>query len=242
MRSGDSHFKHQPSGAISSATFTYNYHRKGLLHNTGSMNSDHLDEGRCSVFLFILVSFHVNESILFRSSLTESIGVSETTPLHVNTSRTRQTHPSPTHRYSSGGNTADSLLTVTTFASSSTTLNDACTTSNNNADSSCRDGTRSYEDERVRKQLIRTKIKTTVTISILLLGLLLCFVTLIQYFIPFGEANNNGVNATNVPEVGVQKSIRSQEKEMFDEFDRYIIEDYDQIPPFSDFLPVSALP
>ena len=46
------------------------------------------------------------------------------------------------------------------------------------------------------------------------------------------EMHNRGIELPTGPK---QKS----EEELFDEFGRYIIEDYDALPPFSDFLPVS---
>jgi hypothetical protein len=46
------------------------------------------------------------------------------------------------------------------------------------------------------------------------------------------EVRNRG---TELPTGPKHKS----DEEMFDEFGRYIIEDYDALPPFSDFLPVS---
>lgn len=188
--------------------------------------------------------------------LTESTGVSETTPLHVNTSnQTRTLHAdalittltSSAPRVLSSA-TIDSTITATTFASSSNTLNHV--PSANGLDDPCGDSTSRLQQEvdHVRKQAIKSKIKTTATLSILLLSLTLCFLTLMQYLMStFRVLHNPGENDTIISSEEMRNRgidlptgpKHKSDKELFDEFGRYIIEDYDALPPFSDFLPVS---
>eukprot|EP00804_Cyclotella_cryptica_P012389 CCRYP_010837-RJ/>CCRYP_010837-RJ protein AED:0.20 eAED:0.20 QI:1618/0.8/0.66/1/0.4/0.33/6/0/687 len=182
----------------------------------------------------------------------ESTGVSETTPLHVNSSsRTQRLHadsvpttlPCSASRVSSIA-TIDSTITATTFASSSNTLNEnppGNGITNPRADSPSR-FQRGIDD--LRKHALKSKIKTTATLSILLLSLVLCFLTLMQYFMSTVRVLNPGNNDTSISvgvhNRGVEQPIGPKQKsdrEMFDEFGRYIIENYDALPPFSDFLP-----
>ncbi|KAL7477801.1 hypothetical protein ACHAW6_003599, partial [Cyclotella cf. meneghiniana] len=184
----------------------------------------------------------------------ESTGVSETTPLHVNTSnQTRTLHAdalittltSSAPRVLSSA-TIDSTITATTFASSSNTLNHV--PSANGLDDPCGDSTSRLQQEvdHVRKQAIKSKIKTTATLSILLLSLTLCFLTLMQYLMStFRVLHNPGKNDTSISSEEMRNRgidlptgpKHKADKELFDEFGRYIIEDYDALPPFSDFLP-----
>jgi Flp pilus assembly protein TadG len=178
------------------------------------------------------------------SLLTESTCTSETTPLHVNTHRRRQSNEgrlsTPSSRFASS-NTVTSSLTATTYDSSSATLNDgqaAINVFDDNIDVS--KNVTQEENESSSKDLpLRSKIKTTITLSMLTVGLLICFLTLVSY--PVDLFKHVAKNETNIPsklfESGSKETVSN--KDMFDELGRYIIQDYDALPPFSDFLPVS---
>ena len=104
-----------------------------------------------------------------------------------------------------------------------------------------------------------SRIKTSSTLIILVLGLFLAISTLFQYFVmgpdsfnlpPDLDSNNSDGGSTIGEGVGAEggrssssKAKRKQQQHndvKFDEFGRYIVEDYDANPPFSDILPVSA--
>lgn len=106
-----------------------------------------------------------------------------------------------------------------------------------------------------------SRIKTSTTLVILLLGLFLAICTLVQYFVmgpnsfdlpPDLDSNGNdgtigedgGVKNNGAISGGGGRGKRGKkthnEGVLFDEFGRYIIEDYDANPPFSDILPVSC--
>ena len=58
-----------------------------------------------------------------------------------------------------------------------------------------------------------------------------------------GSTIGEGVGAEGGRSSGSSKAKRKQQQHndvKFDEFGRYIVEDYDANPPFSDILPVSA--
>jgi hypothetical protein len=83
------------------------------------------------------------------------------------------------------------------------------------------------------------KIKTILTLSILTVSLLICLLTLVSC--PINIFNHTGKNKTHISSELFEsdsKEVVSNE-DMFDEFGRYIIDDYDTLPPLSDFLPVS---
>lgn len=170
---------------------------------------------------------------------TESTCTSETTPLHVNTYRHRQ--PNVSSRFASS-NTVNSSLTATTYESSCTTLNDGpINVQDDSIEVPKSTSEQEVDDVPSKKPPLFSRIKTVATISILVVGLLICLLTLISY--PIHIFEHLGGNETNVPSKLFQpgsKMATTSNKDMFDELGRYSIEDYDALPPFSDFLPVST--
>ena len=136
----------------------------------------------------------------------------------------------------------NSSLTATTYESSSATLND--TLASVKVYDASYDVSKNISLQEIdQNQPSNSRVKTTATIFILTVGLLVCLVTLLQY--PIGVLTGGKENETSTgthtklfePDSKQYKS----NQEMFDELGRYIIEDYDSLPPFSDFLPVSVL-
>jgi hypothetical protein len=110
-----------------------------------------------------------------------------------------------------------------------------------------------------------SRIKTSTTLLILTLGLFLAICTLFQYFVlgpqdsfhlpsdlVDADAKNDG--GSTIGDGGQQQQgggingggggeakRKHNGNAMFDEFGRYIIEDYDALPPFSDILPVRSI-
>ena len=181
----------------------------------------------------------------------ESTHASEVTPLHVNTSnsnrRTTQHHSyniSNERRPSSRMVTVDSSLTATTYESSSTTLHNdeignLVTKIGNNASQHEAEPDAVLADSVTSSR--KQKIKATITLCILVVGLTLCLLTLVQYPINVlraltGEETKETDSNTNNNNVPSWQS--NHNRELFDEIGRYIIHDYDALPPFSDFLPV----
>jgi len=95
-----------------------------------------------------------------------------------------------------------------------------------------------------------SRIKISTTLVFLILGLILCVCTVVRYAImgppPLLHSDDisNGSNANTQSKGGdlnhsveTEKSRRKKAKELFDEEGRYIIEDYDALPNFSNFLP-----
>lgn len=105
-----------------------------------------------------------------------------------------------------------------------------------------------------------SRIKMNTTLGLLIVGLLLCIATLTRYVL-IGPSSSSPVHHTRVvgntsnrggenddsvrgDEYNVRgklKDRRAMADELFDELGRYIIEDYDARPTFSNFLPVSLL-
>lgn len=136
----------------------------------------------------------------------------------------------------------NSSLTATTYESSSATLNDAPTSVkvyDTNYDVSKNNSLQEIDQDNPSN----SRIKTSATVCVLIIGLLVCLLTLLQY--PIGVLTRSKENGTKTGARGKlfepeSKQLKSN-KEMFDELGRYIIEDYDTLPPFSDFLPVSMI-
>lgn len=102
-----------------------------------------------------------------------------------------------------------------------------------------------------------SRIATSSTVVLLILGLILCICTLLQYFVlgspsslPFGQnGNNSSGNGDNIHDdrfffndgkKGSSKRKRPNDvSSLLDGLGRYVIKDYDALPTFSDFLPVS---
>lgn len=187
----------------------------------------------------------------------ESTHASEVTPLHVNTSnnnrRTTQYHSyniSNERRPSSRMVTVDSSLTATTYESSSTTLHNdemgnLVTKISNNASQHEAEPDAILADSVTSSR--KQKIKATITLCILVVGLTLCLLTLVQYPINVlraltGKETNASLNHqetdSNTNDNNVPSWQSNHDRELFDEIGRYIIHDYDALPPFSDFLPV----
>ncbi len=91
-----------------------------------------------------------------------------------------------------------------------------------------------------------SRVKTSFTICLLVLGLILCICTLLQYFIlgspsslPFGGDGNVNANDEEF-RGGINGALNGMKPgSLFDELGRYVIDNYDAVPTFSDFLPVS---
>jgi hypothetical protein len=66
----------------------------------------------------------------------------------------------------------------------------------------------------------------------LTVGLILCVCTMTQYFFWTPIDNDRSINKA-------EQGKTVMNRELFDEFGRYVIKDYDANPTFSDFLPVS---
>jgi hypothetical protein len=79
------------------------------------------------------------------------------------------------------------------------------------------------------------------TLFILLVGLLICFLTVVQY--PIGLLKKKDGNETTIPSKLFEPSVNqpTTNENLFDELGRYIIQDYDALSPFSDFLPASIV-
>lgn len=93
------------------------------------------------------------------------------------------------------------------------------------------------------------------TLGLLVLGLILCVFTMVKYAMMPSQLHsdlNNGVSNDIVGdqsgeggtdgspesiEKKKKKSRQAKAQELFDEAGRYIIEDYDALPTFSNFLP-----
>ena len=102
-----------------------------------------------------------------------------------------------------------------------------------------------------------SRIKMNTTLGLLILGLLLCIATLTRYVLigpsssspvhvvgntsDRGGENDDSVRGDEYNVRGKLKDRRAMADELFDELGRYIIEDYDARPTFSNFLPVSLL-
>ena len=107
-------------------------------------------------------------------------------------------------------------------------------------------------------QSLGSRIKVSTTLGLLVLGLILSFCMLVKFATmgpsnhPFGDTsinnsvhgdqNRNGFNAGSGGDLGEelhekQPNKHSKAKTVFDEEGRYIIEDYDALPTFSNFLP-----
>ena len=97
-----------------------------------------------------------------------------------------------------------------------------------------------------------SRIKIHTTLVLLILGLLLCTAILVRYAISdpndsrgfdsnnLHDQNNGGgagLNDDVSESIEKQKNRQARANELFDEMGRYIIEDYDAIPNFSNFLP-----
>ena len=95
-----------------------------------------------------------------------------------------------------------------------------------------------------------SRIKISSTLGLLILGLILSVCILGRYAImgpspPLIRSDDNNQDSANEggsklseESTDKQKSRREKAKELFDESGRYIIEDYDALPTFSNFLPV----
>ncbi len=110
--------------------------------------------------------------------------------------------------------------------------------------------------EKNSAQSLGSRIKVSTTLGLLVLGLILSFCMLVKFATigpsnPFGDTsinnsvhgdqNRNGFNAGS-SDLGEelhekQPNKHSKAKTVFDEEGRYIIEDYDALPTFSNFLP-----
>ncbi|KAL7554710.1 hypothetical protein ACHAWF_018253 [Thalassiosira exigua] len=102
------------------------------------------------------------------------------------------------------------------------------------------------------------RCKTVATLVVLILGLILAAATSLQYAIlgpprapenlaakdrrAGGDAADDGSDDARERAEGRQREGRAaaDEAEMFDELGRYVVEDYDALPTFSNFLPVSC--
>ena len=101
-----------------------------------------------------------------------------------------------------------------------------------------------------------SRIKISTTLVLLILGLILSACTLVSYvlkgpiyngggIIRSGDNNvisdeDNGGVEDDVESIKKHKKIQAKAKDLFDEEGRYIIENYDALPTFSNFLPVST--
>jgi len=87
-------------------------------------------------------------------------------------------------------------------------------------------------------------VKTSFTICVLVFGLILCICTLLQYFIlgspaslPFGKNDNSNAGGDEFSG-GINGHFSGRNPgSLFDELGRYVIDNYDAVPTFSDFLP-----
>lgn len=171
----------------------------------------------------------------------ENTCTSETTPLHANSYR--QLMSAPSSRFASS-NSVNSSLTSTTYESSLAIINDSSLSSDalsRNADVSKPHSLEEVVVVPSKMPSFHVKIKITLTLFILLVGLVLCFLSLLHCATsPFStsERSKNNISAHNKLFDPGTKEPKTNE-EFFDELGRYIIEDYDALPPFSDFLPVS---
>lgn len=102
-----------------------------------------------------------------------------------------------------------------------------------------------------------SRIKISTTLVLLILGLILSACTLVNYILKGPNYNGGGIIRSTDNDVisdedngGVEddvnesiekhKKIQAKAKDLFDEEGRYIIENYDALPTFSNFLPVST--
>ena len=127
--------------------------------------------------------------------------------------------------------------------------------SNNNAHQKLTSSLRKVSKKQVLQSSRSSHFKTSTTLIVLVIGLFLAACTLFQYFVRGPDSftpnidttNNDGHSTITGAKAmgggsavrGIAKSESNKEVE-FDEFGRYIIEDYDAHAPFSDILPVSS--
>ena len=122
-------------------------------------------------------------------------------------------------------------------------------------------GNQQQQQQLVHSPLRRSRITTSTTLVILVLGLSLAICTLFQYFmigpssfsLPpdldvknnndgdgniIGNNDNHGERQQGGREAGDHSTHHVNDNDvLFDEFGRIIIEDYDALPPFSEILP-----
>ena len=102
-----------------------------------------------------------------------------------------------------------------------------------------------------------SRIKISTTLVLLILGLILSACTLVSYVLKgpsyngggiirstdndvISDEDNDGVEEDVNESIEKHKKIQAKAKDLFDEEGRYIIENYDALPTFSNFLPVST--
>ena len=135
--------------------------------------------------------------------------------------------------------------------------------SNNQYDDSDDTGSNNIQPNSQRQTTSHTnhslgsRIKISTTLVLLILGLILSACTLVNYVLKgpsyngggiirstdndvISDEDNDGVEEDVNESIEKHKKIQAKAKDLFDEEGRYIIENYDALPTFSNFLPVST--
>ena len=136
--------------------------------------------------------------------------------------------------------------------------------SNNQYDDSDDTGSNNIQPNSQRQTTSHTnhslgsRIKISTTLVLLILGLILSACTLVSYVLKgpsyngggiirstdndvISDEDNDGVEEDVNESIEKHKKIQAKAKDLFDEEGRYIIENYDALPTFSNFLPVSTV-